>query len=266
MSSALVLKVGGELFDSAEKRRALITQIGQLRKRPEPLVLVHGGGPQISRLAEKIGITPRFVRGQRVTDAETIRVVSMVLLGEINAPFVAELNAAKIAAVGINGADVGLFQAVAADPELGFVGRVEALNCTIINSLTAQGIMPVVASLGADMHGVLYNINADIAAGQLAGALKARRLVAVTNVKGLYRQFGNEESFIQRASISEIESLLAAGAIASGMIPKLEGLLIALRSGAAEAQIVDGRDPSTILEQIDATPPLGTVIYRSDDR
>lgn len=262
MSAPFVIKVGGELFQFPEKRAELARMLSTLRAQGLGVVLVHGGGPQISAMCERLGISPRFVRGRRVTDTETMQVALSVLLGSINAPFVGELVRAGVSAVGCHGGDDALFGVETEDPELGLVGRVTSVRPELVTLLVSRGVVPVIAPIGVSLDGTLMNVNADIAAGALAGALRAQRIVAVTNVKGLYREFGREESFVSRISFDEVQQMIARGEISDGMLPKLEGLLEALHRGAQCAQIIDGREAHTLGERILASEPCGTIIER----
>ena len=262
MSEILVIKVGGELFETPQKRSDLIAQLKQLQLLKHRVVLIHGGGPQITARAKELGQEAIFIKGKRVTDQAMMTLVQKVLREEINIPFVEELHAAGVKACTIDGALANLFEVEQEDPQLGLVGRVADVHAEDVSYALEVGALPVVTPLGVSRDGQVMNINADIAAGKLAAALQADKLVAVTNVRGLYRTFGDEKSFISTISFAEVEDLIAAGKINDGMLPKLEGVIEALRDGVTAAQIIDGRKSEHILDQINSNPPQGTLIIR----
>jgi acetylglutamate kinase len=223
-------------------------------------VIVHGGGPHISRAMGQRGIEPQWIDGLRVTDAETIRVVQSTLAGEINPDIVRLINAHGSVAAGVSGLDGNLFVAEPRHPELGFVGDVTEINPGLIQGLQGRGFVPVVAPLARGVDGGTYNLNADTAAGLLAAELGAAKLVYLTDVEGLYRDLGDEDSLVQRATVSELRELIAAGSVSSGMLPKLQSCIAAIDAGVGQAHILDGRMQHALLLEIFTPEGIGTMI------
>jgi acetylglutamate kinase len=253
----------GSLFDSFVDDVALLRYVGV------DIVVVHGGGPEISQLMERFGKEPVFVDGLRVTDADTMDLVRMVLVGRVNKALVGRLNTHGRLAVGLSGED-GLLITARPRPgprgrDLGFVGDVEAVDPTALRALTAEGLIPVVATVAAGPMGQPYNVNADAAAGALAAALTAEKLVYLTDVEGLYADLGDPGSLVERTTLAEVEALLAAGRFRAGMIPKLEGVVAALRSGVGSAHILDGRRRHALLLELFTDSGVGTMISPDAD-
>ena len=227
------------------------------------LVVVHGGGPEISRAMEQLGKRPVFVEGQRVTDADTMDLVRMVLVGRINKTLVGRLNRHGRMAVGLSGEDGLLITArPRRDPggrDLGFVGDVEAVDPTALRALTRVGLIPVIATVAAGPGGQPYNVNADAVAGAVAASLDAEKLVYLTDVEGLYRDLSDPGSLYSRMTLAEVEGLLADGSLHSGMIPKLRGVATALRSGVRSAHILDGRRRHALLLELFTDRGVGTM-------
>ncbi|MGZ4805776.1 MAG: acetylglutamate kinase [Ilumatobacteraceae bacterium] len=259
----VVVKYGGNALAGASDDDALalfaqdIVLMHQVGMRP---VVVHGGGPQISELMARLGKTSEFRRGLRVTDGETVDIVRMVLIGQVNPQLVAAINVHGPLAVGVSGEDAGLIRAVAHDADLGFVGDVESINPTILNALLGDGFIPVVATIGTDAAGQAFNINADSVAGAIAEALGAEKLVYLTDIEGLRRVVDDPASLIRQTSPSELDVLMAEGTIAGGMIPKVESCTHAVRSGVRRAHILDGRIAHVLLLEIFTDEGIGTMI------
>ena len=230
------------------------------------VVVVHGGGPEISRAMEELGRQPVFVEGQRVTDADTIDLVRMILVGRINKGIVGRLNRHGRLAVGLSGEDGLLITArPRRDPgghDLGFVGDVEAIDATALRALTAAGLIPVIATVAAGPGGQPYNVNADAAAGAVAAALGAEKLVYLTDVEGLYADLADPGSLYSRMSLREVEELLASGRLQSGMVPKVNGLANALRAGVGSAHILDGRRRHALLLELFTDRGVGTMAVK----
>jgi len=259
----VVVKYGGNALAGASEGDALalfaqdIVLMQQVGMRP---VVVHGGGPQINDLMTKLGKVAEFRKGLRVTDAETVDIVRMVLIGQVNPQLVSAINVHGPLAVGVSGEDAGLIRASARDPELGFVGDVEAINPTILRGLLAEGFIPVVATIGTDEAGQAYNINADTVAGAIAEALGAEKLVYLTDIEGLRRVVDDPTSIIRQTTTDELDSLMADGTIAGGMIPKVESCVHAVRGGVRRAHILDGRIPHVLLLEVFTDEGIGTMV------
>jgi acetylglutamate kinase len=259
----VVVKYGGNALAGASDVDALalfaqdIVLMRQVGMRP---VVVHGGGPQISDLMSRLGKQTEFRNGLRVTDGETVDIVRMVLIGQVNPQLVAAINVHGPLAVGVSGEDAGLIRAVARDADLGFVGDVESINPTILHALLGDGFIPVVATIGADADGQAYNINADTVAGAIAEALGAEKLVYLTDIEGLRRVVDDPASLIRQTTPDELDALMADGTIAGGMIPKVESCVHAVRSGVRRAHILDGRIAHVLLLEIFTDEGIGTMV------
>jgi len=223
-------------------------------------VVVHGGGPQISALMNRLGKISEFRDGLRVTDAETVDIARMVLVGQVNPQLVAAINVHGGLAVGVSGGDGGLLRATARHADLGYVGDVSSVNPAILDGLIDDEFIPVVATIGTDEHGQAYNINADTVAGAIAEALGAAKLVYLTDIEGLRRDLADPASLIRQTSADELDALVADGTIAGGMIPKVASCVHAVRNGVARAHILDGRIAHVLLLEIFTDEGIGTVI------
>lgn len=261
--SVVVVKYGGNALADTTEHDALelfaqdIVLMHLVGIRP---VVVHGGGPQISALMERLGKTTEFKDGLRITDAETVDIARMVLIGQVNPQLVTAINAHGNFAVGVSGEDAGLIIARPVDEALGFVGEVERINPAIISGLVADGFIPVVATVGTDGAGQAYNINADVVAGALAQALHAEKLIYLTDIEGLRRDVDDEESLIRQTTADELDALLAGGQIAGGMIPKVASCVEAIRSGVSRAHILDGRIAHVLMLELFTDAGIGTMI------
>jgi acetylglutamate kinase len=223
-------------------------------------VVVHGGGPQISDLMRRLGKEPEFVDGLRVTDAETVDIVRMALVGKVNREIVAAVNQHGSYAVGLSGEDAGLITVGPRDERLGFVGDVRRIDPSILERLLREELIPIVATVGVDEAGQAYNVNADTVAGAIAEALSAEKLVYLTNVTGLYRDLADEESLISHIDATGLRDLIDTGAISQGMIPKLRSCVDALKAGVARAHILDGRIPHALLLEFFTREGIGTMV------
>ena len=259
----VVVKYGGNALAGASDDDALalfaqdIVLMRQVGMRP---VVVHGGGPQISDLMTRLGKQSEFRNGLRVTDGETVDIVRMVLIGQVNPQLVAAINVHGPLAVGVSGEDAGLIRAVARHADLGFVGDVESINPTILNALLDDEFIPVVATIGTDSAGQAFNINADTVAGAIAEALGAEKLVYLTDVEGLRRVIEDPSSLIRQTTPDELDALMADGTITGGMIPKVESCVQAVRSGVRRAHILDGRIAHVLLLEIFTDEGIGTMV------
>ncbi len=223
-------------------------------------VVVHGGGPQISDLMDRLGKTAEFRNGLRVTDSETVDIARMVLIGQVNPQIVAAMNVHGRYAVGVSGEDAGLIRAVARDPELGFVGDVADVKPGHQTRLIDDELIAGVATRGTDENGQAYNINADTVAGAIAEALDAEKLVYLTDIEGLRRKVDDPSSLIRQTTPDELDGLMADGTIAGGMIPKVESCVHAVRQGVRRAHILDGRIPHVLLLELFTDAGIGTMV------
>jgi acetylglutamate kinase len=223
-------------------------------------VVVHGGGPQIGAWMERLGKAPVFHQGLRVTDAETLDIVRMVLVGKVNRDIVAAINAHGPLAVGLSGEDARLITASAHPAGLGYVGEVAEVDPTIVRRLLAEGLIPVIATIGADSSGQAYNINADTVAAAVAAALPAEKLVYLTDVDGLRRDRSDPQSLVRTVGAAELEAMVNGGSVAGGMIPKAEACIRAVRAGVGHAHVLNGRVPHVLLLEIFTQAGVGTMV------
>ena len=256
----VVVKYGGhamvepELADLFAQDVVLMHLVGM---RP---VVVHGGGPQISDLMRRLGKEPAFVDGLRVTDAETVDIVRMALVGKVNRDVVTNLNRHGSYAVGVSGEDARLLRVGPADERLGFVGDVEKVEPGLLERMLREDLIPVLATVGVDEHGQAYNVNADVVAAAVAASLRAEKLIYLTDVAGVYRDYPDASSIVSRTDVAGLEALIEAGAVADGMIPKLESCVRALRGGVGRAHILDGRVPHVLLLELFTRAGVGTMV------
>ncbi|MGH9185788.1 MAG: acetylglutamate kinase [Acidimicrobiales bacterium] len=258
----VVVKYGGHAMEDADLARQFAEDIVLLRAVGLRPVVVHGGGPQISALMTRLGMEPVFRDGLRVTDAESLDVARMVLVGKINRDIVSSINVHGPLAVGLSGEDAGLILASARNPELGFVGDVEAVNPAILERLLAEALIPVVSTIGADIAGQAYNINADTVAGALAEALGAEKVIYLTDVDGLLADVDDPASLVSRIGAADLAALIDAGALAGGMIPKVAACVHAVEHGVGSAHILDGRVPHVVLVELFTDSGIGTMITK----
>ena len=261
---SVVVKLGGAAID-AELDRALAQDVLLLRSVGVRCVLVHGGGPQVDSVMRKMGKQPEFRDGLRVTDAETLEIVRMVLVGGVNRDLVATINRETRddpVAVGVAGEDGGLLTAVPRDPSLGFVGDVAEVRAGRLHGLLDQGLVPVVSTVGGDVNGQPYNINADEAAMAIAVAMGAEKIVSLTAAPGLLEDAKDEESLIPRLSSAELRERIAHESVSAGMIPKLRACADAVDGGVGSAHIIDGRVPHALLIEILTDEGIGTMVKR----
>jgi acetylglutamate kinase len=257
----VVIKYGGAAMRDEELKEGFATDVVLLKYVGLNPVIVHGGGPDISRYSDRLGLEVRFVQGLRVTDAPTMELVKMVLVGKINKEIVAQLHLAGAPAVGLAGDDGGLIEAEKAssdEADLGFVGQVASIDPWVLESLSE--FVPVVASVGVGADGQSYNINADAVAGRLAAALRARKAIFLTDVEGIFRDIADPASLISECRLRDLRALMASGAVGSGMIPKLGGVVDALEAGVGAVHVLDGRIPHSVLIEIFTEAGIGTKI------
>jgi acetylglutamate kinase len=261
----IVVKYGGNALAGATDDDALgafARDIALLHAVGIKPVVVHGGGPQISALMERLGKTPTFHNGLRVTDAETIEIVSMVLLGTVNPQIVSAVNFHGAPAVGVSGHDAKMFVVAPRDPALGFVGDITRVDATIVKELLADSRVPIVATLGSHPSGQAYNINADTAAGALAEALGAEKLIYLTDIEGLRTNKDDAKSIVRQTTTSQLRAMLGSGSIDGGMIPKIESCIAAIDRGVHRGHILDGRIAHVLLLELFTDSGIGTMVSK----
>jgi len=255
-----VIKYGGNAMIDDELKKAVILDVILLKYVGVNPVLVHGGGPEISQWMRRVGKEPRFVNGLRYTDEETMEIVQMVLAGKVNKDIVALINRHGGKAIGLSGHDGNLITARRHAGDLGLVGEVDSINANLLHLLNREGYIPVIASIGAGADGESYNINADAVAGDLAAALKADKLIMLTDVEGIFAQEGDPGSLISALEVDRARRMIADGRIAGGMIPKVEACIKALESGVPRTHIIDGRSMHSLLLEIFTDKGIGTMV------
>jgi len=261
---SVVVKLGGAAIDR-ESDLALAQDVLLLRSVGVRCVLVHGGGPQVDTMLRRVGKEPEFRDGLRVTDAETLEIVRMVLVGKINRDLVSIINSQageEPVAVGVSGEDAGLLTVTPADPSLGFVGNVTDVRAELIHRLLDDGLTPVISTIGADADGQPYNVNADEAARAIAVAMNAEKIVYLTAVPGLLENAQDETSLIQRLTSAELRERMAHESVGKGMIPKLKACADAVEQGVNFAHIIDGRVNHSLLIELLTDHGVGTMITR----
>ena len=257
----VVVKYGGNAMISEELRRAVISDIILLHLVGLRVVVVHGGGPEITEMLGRIGKESRFVDGLRYTDGETMDIVQQILCGKVNKNLVATLNRMGGKAIGLCGMDAGLFQAKELDPKYGLVGEITGVDPALVVDCLEDGYIPVVSTVAQGMDAdTAYNVNADTAAAKLATALHAEKLILLTDVRGLLRDPKDEDTLIPVAELSQVPGLIKDGVIKGGMIPKVDCCVEAVRSGLKSAVILDGRIPHSILIELLSDEGIGTLI------
>ncbi|OFX12403.1 MAG: acetylglutamate kinase [Armatimonadetes bacterium RBG_19FT_COMBO_69_19] len=255
----VVVKFGGSVM-SADDQGTVVGDLVLLKGAGVHPVVVHGGGPEITRLLERLGKKSRFVNGLRVTDEDTMEVVEMVLAGRANKALVSLISKAGGSAVGISGKDGRVFQAHRLAPELGQVGEIDAVDTSLVTVLSQAGYIPVVASIGIGAESETYNLNADHAAGALAAAMGASKFILMTDVRGVYRGQNDAASLLSILRAREATELIREGVISRGMIPKVQACLDAIASGVPTAHIVSGILPHALLVELFTQEGVGTMI------
>ncbi len=258
--AVVVVKYGGNAMIDPDLGRAVADDVVLLRAVGLKPVVVHGGGPQISELMARLGKEPEFRDGLRVTDAETVDIARMVLVGKVNRDIVSAINVHGPLAVGLSGEDAGLILAGARNPDLGYVGDVRSVNPTILERLLAEDLIPVVSTIGSDPSGQAYNINADTVAGALAEAVGAEKAVFLTDVAGLLADVDDPTSLISHVTAGELQAMIDDGRLTGGMIPKIAAALHSVRNGVASAHLLDGRVPHVLLLELFSDAGVGTMV------
>jgi acetylglutamate kinase len=273
-NKTFVVKIGGEIADDEATLHSFCEEVALLSQVGIHVVMVHGGGKQATQLSQQLGIEPKMVQGRRITDEKTLDVVMMVFAGTINTEILAALREYGAEAVGISGVDGGIINAVKRPPkkvvdektgqeemvDYGHVGDIESIDPKLLQTLLAADFVPVMASLGGDDAGNILNINADTVASEIASALKAEKLILVTDVEGILR---DDKSLISRVTPQEIDELIKSGVIRGGMVPKAQSAVEALKDGVQSVHIITGKKPSTLLAEVFTETGSGTMIHRN---
>ncbi len=269
----IVIKYGGNAMINDDLKEKVMQDVALMKYVGIRPVIVHGGGPEITGFLKKVGKQSSFVAGLRVTDEETVEIAEMVLDGKVNSEIVNLLNRRGVKAVGLSGKDAGLIQArkklatvydgdESKKVDIGYVGEVEKVNTGIIEDLLDQDYVPIIAPIGVGENGESYNINADYVAAEIAGALGAEKLLLLTDIEGIYKDFHDKDTFISTLHLPDARQYIKEGIIAGGMIPKVEACLTALESGAGKTHIIDGRLDHSIILEIFTEQGIGTQVVR----
>ena len=254
----IVVKYGGNAMIDENLKSLVMKDVVMLTSLGMKVVLVHGGGPEISSMLKKVGKESKFVNGLRVTDEETVDIVTQVLAGKVNKNLVRQLNQAGGNAIGLSGLDSNLIEAEPLNKDLGYVGNIVNINPDVIHDLLDMGYIPVISTVGYDKDGHVYNINADTAAARIAGALNAEKFIAMTDIKGVLKDKNDDSTLMKYINVSEIKQLAKEGIIDGGMIPKVECCVEARRRGVKYVVIIDGRIPHSILIEMLTDDGAGT--------
>lgn len=271
----VVIKYGGNAMINNDLKLSVLRDIAWLQAIGVKPVVVHGGGPEITAMLKHLGKESKFIGGLRVTDADTVAIAEMVLVGKTNPEIVSLLNREGAKAIGLNGKDARLIAAEkhlatvyeagrARQVDVGFVGDVVSINTELLNFIINAQIVPVIAPIGSGEQGETYNINADYVAGEVAAALKAQRLLLLTDVEGIYRNYPDKDSFIHELSLGEAQAMIQQGSIDGGMIPKVAACVKALHGGVMQANIIDGRRPHVLLVELLTAKGCGTAVIQKE--
>ena len=263
----IVVKYGGSAMTNVELQKKVIEDVVLLKLVGFKPIIVHGGGKEISRWVDKVGKTPEFVNGLRVTDAETMEIAEMVL-NKVNKSLVAMVQELGVKAVGISGKDGGLLRVdkkYSDGKDIGFVGDIKEVNAKVLYDLLSNDFLPIVAPIGLDSEFNTYNINADDAACEIAKAVGAEKLAFLTDIEGLYKDINDKSSFISKISVTDAKELIGSGTIGGGMLPKLTNCTNAMESGVNRVHILDGRIPHCLLLEIFTKKGIGTMIMPDSD-
>lgn len=268
-----VIKYGGNAMINEDLKQGVMEDIVLLKFLGINPVVIHGGGPEITQMLKRVGKQSQFFQGLRITDGETMEIVQMVLVGKLNKEIVARLNLLGAKAIGLSGQDANLLVAqktkptIPADfrgdiPDIGYVGEVTQINTAILEQLIHEDYIPVISSIGVGNDGVSYNINADTAAGELAAALKAEKLIMLTDVEGIFKDYEDKGSLISALAIEKAHEMIDQGVIEGGMIPKVEACITALQNGVNRTHIIDGRLLHSMLLEILTDQGIGTMVVQ----
>lgn len=258
----VVIKYGGNAMINEDLKNSVMSDIILLTLVGVKVVLVHGGGPEITEMLGRVGIESKFVNGLRVTDKDTVDIVQMVLAGKVNKSLVNLIERKGGKAIGLSGIDGHMLRAEAKDEQLGFVGDITKVNVQPILDVIEKGYIPVVSTLGCDKQGNVYNVNADTAAAKIAGALNSESLISLTDISGILKDVNDPDSLISHIEIDEAKTLMDEGIISGGMIPKVECCVNAIDWGVRKVFIIDGRVEHSILIETLTDEGIGTMFYR----
>ena len=261
----IVVKYGGNAMINADLKQQVMEDIVLMSLIGVKVVLVHGGGPEITEMLEKIGKKSEFVDGLRVTDKETADIVQMVLAGKINKSLVNYLEIKGGRAVGLSGMDGHMITAEKKDKRLGFVGKITHVDVTPVTDIIEKGYIPVISTVGCDDEGNVYNINADTAAAKIAAAIKAKRLISMTDIAGILQDKNDPSSLISEMNIRKARELMEQGVISGGMIPKVECCIDAVENGVERVIVLDGTIPHAILIETLTNEGAGTMVFKEKD-
>ena len=270
----IVIKYGGNAMINDDLKNKVMEDVSLMKYIGMRPVIVHGGGPDITQFLKKVGKQSDFISGLRVTDEETVEIAEMVLDGKVNADIVNLLNHRGVRAVGLSGKDAGLIRASKKlatvydgdghkeSVDIGYVGQVDSIDAKILVDLIANDYIPVIAPIGVGEDGESYNINADYVAAEIAGALKAEKLLLLTDTEGVYKDFEDKDTFISSLTADEAREYIKNGVISGGMIPKIEACLKSLESGTNKIHIIDGRQPHSIILELLTSEGIGTQVIK----
>lgn len=261
----IVIKYGGSAMIDETLRAQVMSDVVLLKIIGMNPIIVHGGGSAISHAMNELSLPVKFLHGMRVTDDRAMEVVREVLVGKVNQDLVRDVNRHGNLAVGISGVDAGTIMAEQLSPDLGRVGKITAVNPGLINGIIRDAYIPVVASVGMGQDGTYYNINADVAAGQVAAAVGAHKLVFLTDVDGVYKDFSDPSSLISQLSEEEAQQMVDAGDVDAGMIPKMQTCIAALKAGVPHVHIINGKKPHELLLELLTDEGAGTMFFHGSD-
>lgn len=261
----IVIKYGGNAMVSDDLKNKVMHDIVLMKYVGIRPIIVHGGGPDINNFLSKVGKVSKFVNGLRITDKETVQIAEMVLVGKVNSEIVGRLTELNVNAVGLSGKDAQLIRAKKKlqTPDIGFVGEITKINTTILNDLLDNDYVPVIAPIGMGDNGVSYNINADYVAAEVAGAMHAEKLLLLTDIEGIYRDYHDKSTFLSSLTQSEAQAMINNGEIQGGMIPKVQSCLQALQKGTHKASIIDGRCAHSLILELFTSQGIGTQVSRN---
>ncbi|TCS77985.1 acetylglutamate kinase [Pectinatus cerevisiiphilus] len=270
----IVIKYGGNAMINDDLKNKVMHDIVLMKYVGIRPIIVHGGGPDITGFLQKFGKTSRFVSGLRVTDKETVQIAEMVLVGKINSEIVSRLNHLHVNAVGLSGKDADLILAKkkkavihnengsTGEVDIGFVGQIEKINSGLLNDLLDKNYVPVIAPIGTGEDGASYNINADYVAAEIAGAMQAEKLLLLTDVEGIYRDYNDKSTFLSTLTQKQVQDMINKREINGGMIPKVEACLCSLAKGTGKASIIDGRQAHSLILELFTSQGIGTQVIR----